>query len=99
MVVAFHFGQVLDIHRKTLICSGSLGITPKAILTWAGFSDIGVLYVMDSEGMVFALVKVRDVTRPLLSRLAPRHKRMCLPFPSAGRAMDGSGAPSWTRRP
>jgi hypothetical protein len=51
-------GQVLDIHRKTLICSGSLGITPKAILTWAGFSDIGVLYVMDSDGMVFALVKV-----------------------------------------
>lgn len=56
--LAFHLRQVLDIHRKTLICSGSLGITPKAILTWAGFSDIGVLYVMDSEGMVFALVKV-----------------------------------------
>lgn len=50
--------QVLDMRRKSLVCSGPLGLTPKSILTWAGFSDSGVLFVMDSEGMLFALLKV-----------------------------------------
>jgi hypothetical protein len=55
--------QVLDISRKLQISSGQLSITPNSILTWAGFNETGMLFTMDSEGLVSGLAKVSAVAQ------------------------------------
>ena len=50
--------KLVDTSRRSLMAAGSLCITPKSLLTWAGFSDLGMLCIMDSEGVVAGLVKV-----------------------------------------
>ncbi len=53
---ALHY-QLLDVRRSTVVGTGPLALSPKSLLTWAGFSNLDILHVMDSEGLVSGLVK------------------------------------------
>ncbi len=55
-----HF-QLLDVRRSAVVASGPLTLSPRvgggALLQWCGFSNLDILHAMDSEGVVYGLVK------------------------------------------
>jgi hypothetical protein len=51
-----HF-QLLDVRRSAVVASGPLALSPGSLLQWCGFSNLDILHVMDSEGVVYGLVK------------------------------------------
>ncbi|GAB5030478.1 wd repeat and hmg-box dna-binding protein partial [Nannochloropsis oceanica] len=53
---ALHY-QLLDVRRTTVVGNGPVALSPKSLLTWAGFSNLDILHVMDSEGLVSGLVR------------------------------------------
>jgi len=53
---ALHY-QLLDVRRTAVVGGGPVALSPKSLLTWAGFSNLHILHVMDSEGLVSGLVR------------------------------------------
>lgn len=53
---ALHY-QLLDVRRTAVVGDGPVALSPKSLLTWAGFSNLDILHVMDSEGLVSGLVR------------------------------------------
>lgn len=53
---ALHY-QLLDVRRTAVVGGGPVALSPKSLLTWAGFSNLDILHVMDSEGLVSGLAR------------------------------------------
>jgi len=47
--------RILDVLKRRQVYEGAMALTPRAKLTWIGFSDLGVLMSMDSYGVLRAL--------------------------------------------
>ena len=49
--------QLLDVRRSAVVASGPLPLSPRALLQWCGVSNAGILHAVDSEGVLYGLIK------------------------------------------
>lgn len=76
--------ELIDVQRRVLIASGPARISRKSLLSWAGFSDLDMLYIMDSEGVVSVLSKVENCATKLENWLSILLDDLRLLFPATG---------------
>lgn len=51
--------QVLDLCGRSQVCVGSVCLSSRSILTWIGFNEDHMLFIMDSNGVIHGLSKVK----------------------------------------
>jgi hypothetical protein len=58
---------ILDIDSRRRLHEGPVPLTPQSFMTWIGFTDLGMLVTMDSDGIIRGMSRQWDLTwTPLL---------------------------------